>query len=270
MENEIQESGTPEIPPVDPAIPDATVPTRAPRRRGRGRGRTTLLIAAALVLGAVAGTVTGYAVQYHRPPTALPPLAQQKLDTPKALAPDNATTAKSINANRWHKTDGDLTELLIEAPAGAKVEAEGYDTLDSFATTFEKPDFALRSDVKDGFRRLATRVWTQGDVLVEVRLVQYRDFAGADEYQKSQASYMPGKGSAGNDGVAVPGVPAELGHVWIDSEAHAEPGYMPVRQGRAIVRRGDIVLDVFYFDKRGRAISEGDVLDLAKRQLERL
>ncbi|RSS99872.1 hypothetical protein EF910_34020 [Streptomyces sp. WAC07149] len=268
MENEIQESGTPEIPPVDPAIPDATVPTRAPRRRGRGR--TTLLIAAALVLGAVAGTVTGYAVQYHRPPTALPPLAQQKLDTPKALAPDNATTAKSINANRWHKTDGDLTELLIEAPAGAKVEAEGYDTLDSFATTFEKPDFALRSDVKDGFRRLATRVWTQGDVLVEVRLVQYRDFAGADEYQKSQASYMPGKGSAGNDGVAVPGVPAELGHVWIDSEAHAEPGYMPVRQGRAIVRRGDIVLDVFYFDKRGRAISEGDVLDLAKRQLERL
>ncbi|MGE7390301.1 hypothetical protein ACQKM2_32960 [Streptomyces sp. NPDC004126] len=266
MENEIQESGTPEIPPVDPAIPDVTVPARAPRRRGR----TTLLIAAALVLGAVAGTVTGYAVQYQRPPTALPPLAQQKLDAPKALAPDDATTVKSINANRWHKTDGDLSELLIEAPAGAKVEAEGYDTLDSFSTTFENPDFALRGNVKDGFRRLATRVWTEGDVLVEVRLVQFRDFAGADGYQKDQASYMPEKRYAGNDGVAVPGVPAELGHVWVASEAHTEPGYMPVREGRAIVRRGDVVMDIYYFDKRGRAISEGDVLDLAKRQLERL
>ncbi|MFD0356199.1 hypothetical protein ACFVHW_21040 [Streptomyces sp. NPDC127110] len=268
MENEIQESGTPEIPPAGPAIPDATDPTRAPRRRGRGR--TTLLIAAALVLGALAGTVTGYAVQYHRPPTALPPLAQQKPDAPKALAPNDATTAKSINANRWHKADGDLTELLIEAPAGAKVEAEGYDTLDSFATSFEESGDALRTNVQDGFRRLATRVWTQGDVLVEVRLVQFRDFTGADLYQVSQASYMSEKKYAGNDGVAVPGVPAELGHVWIYSEAHTEPGYMPVREARAIVRRGDIVLDIYYFDKRGRAISEGDVLDLAKRQLERL
>ncbi|EFL16539.1 hypothetical protein [Streptomyces sp. C] len=268
MENEIQESGTPEIPPVDPAIPDVTVPTRAPRRRGRGR--TTLLIAAALVLGAVAGTVTGYAVQYQRPPTALPPLAQQKLDTPKALAPDDATTAKSINANRWHKTDGDLTELLIEAPAGAKVEESGYDTLDSFATRFDRSDAALRSFAKDGFRRAATTLWMTDDVLVEVRLVQFRDFSGANGYQKSQSAYMDNKEYAGNDGVAIPGVPADLGHVWVASEIREKPGYLPIREGRALVRRGDIVLDLFYVDRRGRRFAESDVIDLAKRQLERL
>ncbi|MEU3724180.1 hypothetical protein [Streptomyces sp. NPDC031705] len=266
MENENQESGTPEIPPVDPAIPDVSAPARGPRRRGG----TTLLIAAALALGALAGTVTGYAVQYHREPTALPPLAQQKPVTPKALAPDDATTVKSVNANRWYKTDDDLAQLLIEAPAGAKVEADGYDTLDSFATTFEKPDVVLRGFLEDGFRRLATRVWTQGDVLVMVRLVQFRDFSGADAYQGEQASYMPEKRYAGNDGVAVPGVPADLGHVWVASEAHEEPGYLPVRESRALIRRGDVVLDLYYVDKRGRRIAESDVLDLAKRQLERL
>ncbi|MFJ8214245.1 hypothetical protein [Streptomyces sp. NPDC096033] len=241
-------------------------PPRAPRRRGR----TTALIATALVLGALAGTVTGYAIQYGRKPTPLPPLAQQKPGTPKAQAPNDATTVKSINANRWHKTDDDLTKLLVDAPAGAKVEADGYETIDSFATGFKEPDHALRGYLKDGIRRVATRAWTQGDVVVEVRLVQFRDFSGADGYQRGQSVYMPDKEYAGNGGAVVPGVGAGLGHVWVDSEAQEKPGYYPVRSGRALVRRGDVVLDIHYFDTRGGKIDEGDVLDLAKRQLERL
>ncbi|MEU8432520.1 hypothetical protein AB0F18_06330 [Streptomyces sp. NPDC029216] len=241
-------------------------PPRAPRRRGR----TTALIAAALVLGALAGTVTGYAIQYDRKPTPLPPLAQQKLDTPKALAPNDATTVKTINANRWHKSDGDLTELLIEAPAGAKVDFDGYDTLDAYATTFENPNGAVRDFVKDGLRRLAIRRWTQGDVRVEVQLVQYRDYSGADRHYREQSNYMPNKDFAGNGGIAVPGVSAGLGHVWVYSDTTKEPGYAPVREARALVRRGDIVLDLFYTDERGGQIAESDVLDLAKRQLERL
>ncbi|MCF3182727.1 hypothetical protein IPZ70_22675 [Streptomyces polychromogenes] len=241
-------------------------PPRAPRRRGR----TTALIATALVLGALAGTVTGYAIQYGRKPTPLPPLAQQKPGTPKAQAPNDATTVKSINANRWHKTDDDLTKLLVDAPAGAKVEADGYETIDFFATGFKEPDDALRGYLKDGIRRVATRAWRQGDVVVEVRLVQFRDFSGADGYQRGQAVYMPDKEYAGNGGAVVPGVGPGLGHVWVDSEAQEKPGYYPVRSGRALVRRGDVVLDIHYFDTRGGKIDEGDVLDLAKRQLERL
>ncbi|MFF4581593.1 hypothetical protein [Streptomyces sp. NPDC001389] len=241
-----------------------------PPRDRRRRGRTTALIAGALVLGALAGTVTGYAIQYDREPTPLPPLAQQKLDTPKAQAPNDATTVKTINANRWHKTDDDLTKLLIDAPSGAKVEADGYETLDSFSTDFDSPDDALRGFLRDPVRRVATRVWTQGDVFVAVRLVQFRDFIGADRYQRGPSEYMLGKKYAGNSGVAVPGVSPGLGHVWVYSETSAEPGYVPVRQARAYARRGDIVLDLAYVDKRGREIAESDVVDLVKRQMERL
>ncbi|MCJ1680695.1 hypothetical protein MTF65_25780 [Streptomyces sp. APSN-46.1] len=244
----------------------ATVPRR------RRRGRTTLLIAAALVLGGLAGTATGYAIQYDREPTPLPPLARQSLDTPKALAPDEATTRKTINANRWHKTDGDLSKLLVEAPSDAKVLARpGYESFDLFATTFERPDSAIRYWATNGFRRAATTVWSQNDrVIIEIRLLQFDDFSSADEYQHEQSVYMPEKKYAGNDGAAIPGVPADLGHVWVDSKAEEEPGYEPFRSARAIVRRGDVVLDIHYGDNRGGKITEADVIDLAKRQLERL
>ncbi|MFD8632065.1 hypothetical protein [Streptomyces sp. NPDC059533] len=245
---------------------DADAEAVVPRR---GRRRTTFLIAGAAALGVLAGVVTGYAIQYDREPTPLPPLAQQELVTPKALAPDDATTNKTINANRWHKTDDDLRKLLVEAPSGSTMVASGYDTLDSFSTTFERPDGALRGFANDGFRRLATNVWQNDRVFVEVRLIQFDDFSGADAYQREQSGYMPKKDYAGNDGVAIPGIPADLGHVWVNSETSEKPGYYPVREARAIARRGDVVVDIFYADNRGK-IDEGDVIDLAKRQLERL
>ncbi|RSS54460.1 hypothetical protein EF912_17075 [Streptomyces sp. WAC07061] len=260
MEDQIQESGTPEIPPVDPAIPDVTVPTRAPRRRGR----TTLLIAAALALGAAAGTVTGYAVQYQRPPTALPPLAQQKLDTPKALAPNDTTTAKSVNANRWHKTDGDLTELLLPVPDGAKAEGAGYIPLDAFAAGyFQEPGGALADFAEGRIRRVASTSWTQGQVHAEIQLVQFRERAGAEDFQRGQSEYMPEADFAGNRGVAIPGVTPDLGHVWVDAKADGVHG------ARALARRGDIVVDIHYYEDHGK-IAEADVIDLAKKQLERL
>ncbi|WP_329381589.1 hypothetical protein OG625_17645 [Streptomyces sp. NBC_01351] len=258
------ESDTPDLLSTPAAGPEAAA---VPRRR---RGRTTLLIAGAAVLGVLAGTVTGYAVQYHREPTPLPPLAQQKLVTPKALAPDAATTNKTINANRWHKTDDDLSKLLIEAPSGAKVDGAGYDSLDFFATNFENPDHAFRNLATNDVRRLASTAWVVNDrVFVEVHLIQFKDFSGAEDYQQDQSSYMPEKKYAGNEGVPIPGISGDLGHVWVDSEVTEDPGYYPIREGRAIARRGDIVLDIFYVENRGK-VSESDVIDLAKRQLERL
>ncbi|WP_284578094.1 hypothetical protein [Streptomyces sp. 2P-4] len=245
----------------------AQAPPARPARRGR---RTALLIAGAAALGILGGTVAGYAVQYHRPPTPLPPLAQQKLVTPKALAPDAATTRDSINANRRHKTDGDLTALLVEAPAGAKVLGRGYETLDVFSLQFEEPDKALGGFAEDGVRRIAATGWVQDDrVFVDIRLIQFRDRVGADAYQQAQASVMPTREYAGNPGVPIPGAHADLAHVWVNSRAETEPGYHPVRGARAVARRGDIVMEIDYFDNRGR-IAEGDVVDLAKRQLERM
>lgn len=246
--------------------PDAAGP--GPRRR-RG-GRTVLLIAGAVVLGVLAGAVTGYAIQYDREPTPLAPLAQASLAYPKALAPDDATTNKTINANRWHKTDDDLAKLLIEAPSGAKKEGSGYGTLDFLALDFEEPDHALRNLASLKIRRIAGVSWSVDDAtFVEVTVLQFNDRRGADEYQTDQSSYMPEKKYAGNDGVAIEGHPADLGHVWVNSEADEKPGYLPLRAARAIARRGDLVLDIHYVNNRGK-IAERDVMDLAKRQLERL
>lgn len=251
-------------------IADATRTASEAPPATRRRGRTVLLIAGAAVLGVLAGTVAGYAVQYDREPTPLAPLAQADLAYPKALAPDDATTNKTINANRWHKTDDDLAKLLIQAPGGAKVVGSGYDSVDSVATEFEEPDFMLRNLVKTQVRRLASVSWTEGDsTFVTVELLQFNDRDGADDYQVGQSSYMPEKKYAGNDGVAIPGLPSDLGHVWVNSEAEEKPGYLPLRAGRAIARRGDIVLDIHYVNNRGK-VAESAVMDLAKRQLERL
>ncbi|CAM5494432.1 hypothetical protein SAVIM338S_03493 [Streptomyces avidinii] len=247
--------------------PDAAGPGPRARRRG---GRTVLLIAGAVVLGVLAGAVTGYAVQYDREPTPLAPLAQAGLAYPKALAPDDATTNKTINANRWHKTDDDLAKLLIEAPGGAKVEGTGYDTVDFVSTAFEEPDYMLRNLVRTKVRRLASVSWSEGDsTFVVVQLLQFNDRDGADDYQVGQSGYMPEKKFAGNSGAAIPGLPSDLGHVWVDSEADEKPGYLPMRGARAIARRGDIVLDIHLVNNRGK-VSESDIMDLAKRQLERL
>lgn len=238
----------------------------APRRR---RGRTTLLIAAAAVLGVLAGTVTGYAVQYHRAPTPLPPLAQQGLVAPKPIAPDDNTTHRTINANRWHKSDDDLSKLLLEAPAGAKsIGAPRYLGLDEYAALYDRPDRAFAALRDDGFRRVVSTTWEQGDRYTEIQLTQFKKRGGA-------AADMGGSrysisDDAGNPGSEIAGLPPSDAHVWVFSELTQEDGYEPIREARALVRRGDIVAEVFWVESRGAAISENDVIDLAKRQLERL
>ncbi|MFI5638053.1 hypothetical protein ACIA8H_11630 [Streptomyces goshikiensis] len=247
---------------------DPETASALPRRR---RGRTMLLIAGAAVLGVLAGTVAGYAVQYDRDPTPLPPLAQQLPAGPKALAPDDTTTNKTINANRWHKTDDDLAKLLVEAPGGAKVTGTGYEPADVFAEeSFTTPGRALSDLVDNGFRRVAATAWAEDDkVFVKVRLLQFQNRSGADSYQTEQSDYMPYEDGAGNGGVAIPGLSGDLGRVWVNSKTEQKSGYLPVRGARAIARRGDIVMDIAYYDNRGK-IAERDVVELAKRQLERL
>ncbi|WKV73280.1 hypothetical protein AW27_018190 [Streptomyces sp. PCS3-D2] len=254
-----EEESTPE-----PDTSATSVPRRRPLRR------TTLLIAGAAVLGVLAGTVTGYAVQYHREPTPLPPLAQQKMDGPKPAAVNDATSRRSINANRWHKADDGLAKKLLELPGGAQDGFSGPASTDTFsADYFLEPSHGVGSLIRQA-GRLATARWSENDRnFIEINLLQFRDRGGADDFYADIVQYMPGKDNAGNAGKELPGVPADFGHLWIDSTAHQEPGYHPLRQGRAVVRRGDIVMSVEYTNNRG-SVDEKALVELAKRQMERL
>ncbi|MCB5166201.1 hypothetical protein LG634_15335 [Streptomyces bambusae] len=241
---------------------------RPPRRRGR----TTALIAAAAALGTLAGTATGYALQYDRAPTPLPPLAQQQLPHPKLRAPGDATTNRSVNANRWHPTDGPLAKLLVKAPAGAKTGIAPADMgVPAYVTDFFDYPGSMFDDLQaDGIRRVALTEWLEkGRLTVTVRLVQFRDRDGAEHFQDDQASYMDEDDYADNLGKAVPGADVANGAYWVYSKADKEAGYLPVRQARAVARRGDVVMDIWFWDNRG-SISESTVRNLAKKQLERL
>ncbi|MFB6522149.1 hypothetical protein [Streptomyces sp. NPDC056401] len=258
---------TPEAPPeatLD-AAPEAA--PAAPRRRG---GRTVLLIAGAAALGVLAGTITGYAIQYDREPTPLAPLAQAMGEAPKPVAPNDSTTLRSINANRWVKTDDDLTKLLMDAPEGAKLDVSGAESPDEFAADYyEQPNRGLGSQIGRDVRRIAGRTWVEDDrEFFVVRLFQYRDRMGADGYQNDHY-FLSDDDYAGNVGKNIPGIPAPFGHLWIDSKTREKPGYYPTRSARVIARRGDIVLEIEYVNNRG-TVDEGHLVDVTKRQWERL
>lgn len=253
------EPGTPD------AVADATATT--PRRRGR---RTVLLIAAAAVLGVLAGTVTGYAIQYDREPTPLVPLAQQMPEAPKPAAPNDSTTLRSINANRWVKTDDDLTKLLMDAPKGAESVVSGQESVDEFAADYYKnPDRGLAHQVGMDVRRITSLSWSKGDRdHFVVRLLQYRDRSGADK-ERTSHGYLMDADYAGNRGKDVPGIPANFGHMWIDSKSRQTPGYQPTRSAMVIARRGDIVMEIKYVNNRGD-VDEDLLVEVTKRQWERL
>ncbi|MFJ4779449.1 hypothetical protein [Streptomyces sp. NPDC088762] len=263
------EPDTLNLPPEAGTAPDADAAPAsdaAPRRRSR----TTLLIAGAAVLGVLAGTVTGYAVQYHREPTPLPPLARQKPASPTPVAANDATSDRSINANRWDKSDEDLLEKLLPAPGGAKDVESGYESPDEFAARYyEEPNRGFPNLVGHGVRRIATAHWQDGEhEFVDIRLLQFRDRSGAEKYGSAPLDYMSEEKHAGNSGYSLPGVPADFGHAWL-SDMKEKAGYHPLRQGRAVIRRGNIVMDVVIANNRGD-LSEREITELAKRQLERL
>ncbi|MET9553540.1 hypothetical protein [Streptomyces sp. NPDC006645] len=241
------------------------------RPRPPGWRRTVTLIAGAAVLGVLAGAVTGYAVQYQREPTPLPPLAQAELRAPKAVPADGKTTARSLSANRWVASDGDLRELLVKKPAGARTEKKaGWLDLPDFSSEFEQPDAIFEDLVQSRFRRAATVGWSEGgSVYVSVTIIQFRDEQSleASAFAANQQRYMGDDDWAGNKGSAIPG--SGSGRTWVFDEPDRRPGYEPYYQARALAFRGDLVMDIRYDNNRG-PVPKKAFEALAKRQLELL
>ncbi|MDX3235737.1 hypothetical protein PV392_08560 [Streptomyces sp. ME03-5709C] len=262
--------------PEDTPVPeqDVPVPDGPPARPPRRRGRTTLLIACAAVLGVLAGAGTGYKIQYDRPETPLPPLAQPKLVQPAGAAP----AAKPLTAaeDTLVTYDGDLRKLLVNRPKGAKDQTaaafggDGWFSLYGYADTFKDPSYMFQDLLTSDFRRLAATAWKTGagssTTTTEIHLVQFRDeyMASAPMKLQAQQEYMPDKDQAGYAGSAIPGTTD--GRFWVYTEKKA--GYLPVHLARALARKGNVMIDIWVTS--GRPIRESTIKALAQRQWERM
>ncbi|MGW3246926.1 hypothetical protein [Streptomyces sp. NPDC001070] len=258
------------VPEQDTPVPDGP-PVRPPRRRGR----TTLLIAAAAVLGVLAGAGAGYKIQYDRPETPLPPLAQPKLVQPKGAAP----AAKPLTAaeDTLVRSEGDLRKLLLKKPKGAKDLDGSYGnehwlSLYEYADSYTEPDSMFTDLNTNDFRRAAISIWRTGGyattTTTEVHLVQFRDEANTytAEMLDGQQGYMHEKKFAGNKGTAIPGT--FDGRAWVYSKPYTKPGYLPLYTARALARKGTVMMDIWVHSDR--PIKKSTVVSLAERQWERL
>ncbi|PWI45792.1 hypothetical protein [Streptomyces sp. ICBB 8177] len=252
-----------------PALGSASPPRRGVFRRG---GRTALLIACAAAFGVIAGSVTGYVIQSGRPETPLPKLGQAGLFRPDHTAKGPYATASDDDLTR---TDGDLRQLLLPVPAGAKdvtVEDDGavdnWSTVSDWASTYQDPSDEFAQLLGEDFRRLADRAWRDdADDWVSIRLIQFNADGSSDP---AQAFYDAEQSAvAGSDGTLGEEIPGTLdGHVFVQPKPTERAGYLPEYEVRALARHGDIVMYVIY--DADHPISESTVMDLAKRQLERL
>ena len=246
------------VEPVTPAEPDAPRPRR--------RGRTALLIACAAVLGVVAGTCTGYLIQADREPTRLPSLSQPTLGRAKGEAPEPLSAVQ----DRQVKVDGDLRKLLLKKPGGAK-DAEwlsgGWMDLAEYADSYEKPGTMFGNLVRDEFRRAAVTGWTVGNhQTAEIYLVQYRQHQSLEAADSSDNGQYWAAKKAGTDSWPIPGT--GTGMVYVHHRPETKVGYMPVYGAEAHAYRGDVAMEIWMYDTS--PIPKAKIMDLAKRQMERL
>lgn len=259
--------------PADPFAAPAETP--AVPARPRPRGRTTLLIAAAALLGISGGTAVGYGIQAERPPTPLPALSQMELAYPaKALPADKVPAPLPASQDRLTRTDGDLRKLLLDRPAGWSENKaaywldDGWMSVGDLARDFEGDGGMLEYFLESDIRRIAGAAWKKGAHReATIRLVQFSsgaDTAAAD-FADGQRSYMTEADHAGNEGDLVKGTGEGRYYLYV---VDRQPGYLPFYRARAVLHRGDIMIEINLFDTR--PISKKDIRTLAERQLERV
>ncbi|MGW4549496.1 hypothetical protein ACWEN4_24505 [Streptomyces violaceorubidus] len=252
-----------------PPAEDAAVPAEEAGRRRR-RGRTALIIAAAAALGLVAGTCTGVLVQADREPTKLPPLSQAAL----AHGTGKAPKPLSADQDRRVRTDGDLRELLLKKPRGAREaewlgDADGWMDLATYTGTFGGPSEQFSKYVHDDFRRAAVTHWRTGATrTVEIRLIQFRQEEVLSAIEGSDnGRHWAGWGREDDtDRWPIPGTGD--GEAFVHNRPESVDGSPPLYSAEAHAWRGDIEMEILVADTD--RIGKDQIMDLARRQMERL
>ena len=206
---ETVEAGVETTETVEPAVAEATV--AEPEAKAKKRIRGSSLFAAAVVLGVVGGVGTGYAIQYFRPATPLPPLAQsQPAYAPPAVYQGIAPTILPASQDDATLTDGDLTKLLLSKPAGASDAEFGW--LDQSIDIEQDADLCDKSaadcftdDYQDGVDAIADTSWVQNGYYVEIRVFRFspgqsrsaQNWAGDGNDESNQITMPAGINASG-------------------------------------------------------------------------
>jgi hypothetical protein len=238
--------------PPPPVVP-ATTTTR--------RVFTGPLLAWAVLIGVVAGVAAGYRVQQGRPEVPPPPLVAAAPNYPVAepgVKIPELPAAEDTQARR----QGDLRELLLPRPDGAKdwenpPTLTGWTSLEDLATGLTSGDGEyFRRLSEDGFRRAAERTWTDGDLDVDILIIQFlpgkaaafewhQEDVGRDDMSSKTVEPIPGTGT---------------GRVTAWKTPQADSAYTAM----ATAVRGDLALTIWFASDKPIEIQR--VKDLSARQ----
>jgi hypothetical protein len=238
----------------------------APAHRPRKRGRTTLLIAAAAVLGVLAGGGLGYRIQQQRTPTPLPPLTGSAPVQPKGAGP--AVAVLPASQDRAAVFDGDLLKMVVPAPKGAKDAERSWLSMADVAEGWDDPAAEFENLAGDDWRRAVEADWLVGDDrYCEIDISQFRDDSSPvaprlfTDWQSGidyDTAYGPGQALTG----------VTNGYVWPSRNPHRRAGYLPEYQGRGLAEVGNLLIEVFV--DAPHPVRASTVKALIEQQLERL
>ncbi|MBL1081770.1 hypothetical protein JK359_07205 [Streptomyces actinomycinicus] len=231
------------------------------------RRRTPLLLAGAAVLGLLSGTCAGYLVQAGREPTALPPLSQPRLAQAGGGAPEHLSAAQ----DRKVKFDGDLRRLLLKKPSDAREAPtrsgeDGWISLARVAEGYNDPAGGYAWQLGSEFRRSAAVGWREGGTrTVGIQLLQYRQEEVLGARHVAEDGYFYAADDGDTDSWAIPGTGDGTAYV----HRTPETAYgMTMYTAEAYAWRGDVAMEIWVTDTG--PIRKKTILDLAKRQMERL
>lgn len=250
----------------EPEFVGSSVPPPPEPYRPMARGRLTLVVAAAVVLGVLAGAGAGYQVQRGRKPTALPPLVAAVPAQPRGTAP--ARPAPKVADDRNAVYEADLLKLILPTPKGAKQRERGWLTQADVADDSEDPASAFADLGEHGFRRAATARWSVGRSSVTdtaISLTQYRDDTTPYTSEVLRGSEYS-DGPHQSYGTPIPGTLD--GEVMPSGLPYDEGKGLKVYVGEGFARVGSIFVEVYV--SAVHPVSRNAVMSVITKQLERM
>jgi len=125
----------------------------------------------------------------------------------------------------------------------------------------------FNSLIRDELRRVAVTGWETGsNRTVEIHLVQYRQHESLEASDSSDNGQYWAEKKAGTDSWSIPGTGSGMAYVHTRPDSRA--GYLPLYSAEAFAYRGDITMEIYVYDTK--PITKATIMDLAKRQMERL